>query len=202
VIILVRTKSNDKFERYSFGPAIWCNAKLGECDWRGIAGRPPFEGRRANVAFAGAGGHLRGASRTKAARIGRVTLQIVRDRVVKFNAAGPDGLIDRKLLERPSRLNAAHRAALVEAIERGADPCRPWGCTLADHRPDANAVGRFCRDVSRQALRRALRSLGYRKLSARPKHHAQDPEAIEAFRKEALPPSWTRSGPPSRAVRR
>ena len=37
-----------------------------------------------------------GASRTEAARIGGVTLQIVRDWVVKFNAAGPDGLIDRK----------------------------------------------------------------------------------------------------------
>ena len=37
-----------------------------------------------------------GATRTEASRIGGVTLQIVRDWVVKFNAAGPDGLIDRK----------------------------------------------------------------------------------------------------------
>jgi hypothetical protein len=37
-----------------------------------------------------------GAIRAQAARIGGVTLQIVRDRVMKFNAAGPDGLIDRK----------------------------------------------------------------------------------------------------------
>ncbi len=37
-----------------------------------------------------------GASRTEAARIGGVTLQIVRDWVMKFNAHGPDGLIDRK----------------------------------------------------------------------------------------------------------
>ena len=36
-----------------------------------------------------------GASRTEAARIGGVTLQIVRDWVVKFNATGPEGLIDR-----------------------------------------------------------------------------------------------------------
>ena len=32
-----------------------------------------------------------GASRTEAARIGGVTLQIIRDWVMKFNAAGPDG---------------------------------------------------------------------------------------------------------------
>jgi transposase len=36
------------------------------------------------------------ATRTEAAGIGGVTLQIVRDWVVKFNARGPDGLIDRK----------------------------------------------------------------------------------------------------------
>ena len=63
-----------------------------------------------------------GSSRTEAARIGGVTLQIVRDWVVKFNAAGPDGLIDRKAPGKPSLLNATHRAALVEAIERGPIP--------------------------------------------------------------------------------
>ena len=37
-----------------------------------------------------------GASRTEAAKIGGVTLQIVRDWVMKFNAHGPGGLIDCK----------------------------------------------------------------------------------------------------------
>jgi hypothetical protein len=37
-----------------------------------------------------------GATRTQAAKIGGVTLQIVRDWVVKFNAHGPEGLVDRK----------------------------------------------------------------------------------------------------------
>ncbi|WP_043339672.1 helix-turn-helix domain-containing protein, partial [Belnapia moabensis] len=37
-----------------------------------------------------------GVSRTEAARIGGVTVQIVRDWVVRFNAEGPAGLIDRK----------------------------------------------------------------------------------------------------------
>src|SRR5690554_5898695 len=60
-----------------------------------------------------------GASRTEAARIGGVTLQIIRDWVMKFNATGPAGLIDRKAPGKPSLLNATHRAALVEAIERG-----------------------------------------------------------------------------------
>ncbi|RZF60602.1 IS630 family transposase, partial [Sphingomonas populi] len=63
-----------------------------------------------------------GSSRTEAARIGGVTLQIVRDWVVKFNATGPEGLIDRKAPGKPALLNATHRAALVEAIERGPIP--------------------------------------------------------------------------------
>lgn len=42
-----------------------------------------------------------GASRTEAAQIGGVTLQIVRDWVVRFNAEGPDGLIDRKAAGQP-----------------------------------------------------------------------------------------------------
>ena len=37
-----------------------------------------------------------GGSRTKAARIGGVGLQTVQDWVVRFNARGPDGLIDGK----------------------------------------------------------------------------------------------------------
>ena len=42
-----------------------------------------------------------GGSRTQAAGIGSVTLQIVRDWVVKFNAEGPAGLIDRSRLVSP-----------------------------------------------------------------------------------------------------
>jgi putative transposase len=37
-----------------------------------------------------------GGSRTEAARVGGVGLQIVRDWVLRFNAEGPAGLVDRK----------------------------------------------------------------------------------------------------------
>jgi transposase len=63
-----------------------------------------------------------GATRTQAAKIGGVTLQIVRDWVVKFNAHGPEGLLDRKAPGQPPRLNDTHRAALVEIIEHGPTP--------------------------------------------------------------------------------
>src|SRR5450756_3006082 len=63
-----------------------------------------------------------GATRTEAAKIGGVTLQIIRDWVVKFNALGPDGLIDRKPPGQPSRLNDVQRQAIVRMIESGPIP--------------------------------------------------------------------------------
>lgn len=130
-----------------------------------------------------------GATRTEAAKIGGVTLQIVRDWVMKFNAQGPDGLIDRKAPGQPARLNDTHRAALATMIENGPIPA-------------AHGVVRwrlvdlmqwlweeFRVSVAKQTLSRELRAMGYRKLSARPRHHAQAEGAIEDFKKTS-PPSW------------
>ena len=47
--------------------------------------------------------------------------------------------------------------------------------------------------VSKQTLSRELRQMGYRRLSARPRHHAQAAGAIDAFKKVS-PRVWTRSG--------
>jgi len=133
-----------------------------------------------------------GASRTEAARIGGVTLQIVRDWVVKFNAGGSAGLIDRKAPGQPSRLNDAHRAALAAAIESGPLP--------AIHGVVRWRLVDLCQwlweefrvSVAKQTLSRELRTMGYRKLSARPRHHAQAEGAIEDFKKVS-PPSWRKS---------
>ena len=46
--------------------------------------------------------------------------------------------------------------------------------------------------VSEQTLSRAMRAMGYVKLSARPRHHAQDPDAIPAFKKPS-PTAWRKS---------
>jgi transposase len=133
-----------------------------------------------------------GATRTEAGRIGGVTLQIVRDWVVKFNAGGPDGLVDRKAPGQPSRLNDTHRAALAAMIENGPIP--------AVHGVVRWRIMNLCQwvweefrvSIARQTLSRELRGMGYGKLSARPRHHAQAAGAIEAFKKVS-PPVWTRS---------
>jgi arginine repressor len=54
--------------------------------------------------------------------------------------------------------------------------------------------------VSKRTLSRDLRAMGYRKLTARPRHHAQGTDAIDVFKKTSQP-SWQRSQRRSQAVR-
>ena len=54
-----------------------------------------------------------GGSRSEAARRGGVSLQTIRDWVLRFNARGPDGLVDDKSPGTPPRLNAEQRTALA-----------------------------------------------------------------------------------------
>jgi Winged helix-turn helix len=63
-----------------------------------------------------------GATRTEAARIGGVTLQIIRDWVMRFNARGACGLLDGKSQGQPTRLNDVQRQAIVRMIESGPVP--------------------------------------------------------------------------------
>jgi hypothetical protein len=72
-----------------------------------------------------------GGTRSDAARIGGVGLQIVRDWVLWFNAEGPDGLVNGKAPGRsqPSQRPSAPGAA---AGRRGRpDASRPWRRALA-----------------------------------------------------------------------
>ncbi|MFA1673011.1 transposase [Rhizobium mongolense] len=93
---------------------------------------------------------------------------------------------------KPSLLKDDQRAALAQAIERGHTPYLDgvvrWRlCDLAQWLWEEFRVS-----VSEQTLGREVRSMGYRKLSARPRHHAQDAEAAEAFKKTS-PPQWQKS---------
>jgi hypothetical protein len=48
--------------------------------------------------------------------------------------------------------------------------------------------------ISKQTLSREVRALGYRKLSARPRHHAKSDAAVAAFKK-TYPRVWRKSRP-------
>ena len=142
-----------------------------------------------------------GGSRTAAARIGGVGLQIVRDWVVRFNALGPAGLLDRKALGPRSRLDDVQRRALAQVVESGPIPAIHgvvrW--RLVDLVQWLHYE--FAVSLDATTVGRELKKLGYVKLTARPRHHAQNEFALEAFKKGALPPGWQRSGQPSRRAR-
>ncbi len=133
-----------------------------------------------------------GATRTEAARIGGVTLQIVRDWVVKLNAHGPEGLIDRKPPGQPSKLTDVHRAALARRLDDGPIPAVHGVVRWRLIDLIQWIWEEFSITISKQTLSRELRTMGYRKLSARPRHHEKSEAAVAAFKK-SFPRSWTRS---------
>ena len=91
-----------------------------------------------------------------------MTRQIVRDWVVKFNADGPEGLIDRRIPGRASKLEEAHRDALRRIIESGPIP--------AIHGVVRWRLVDLCQwlfeefriSLSKQTLSRELRAMGFR----------------------------------------
>jgi transposase len=131
-----------------------------------------------------------GNSRSDAARIGGVGLQFVRDWVVRFNARGPDALIDGKAPGQQPKLTDAQRQALVAIVESGPIPAIHgvvrW--RLSDLAKWLYAE--FAVSLDETTVGRELKKLGYVKLTARPRHHAQDTEALETFEKGALQPNW------------
>jgi len=133
-----------------------------------------------------------GATRTEAAKIGGVGLQIIRDWVLRFNARGPDGLLDGKSPGQPSRLNDAQRQAIVLMIEDG--PISAVHGVVRWRLVDLAQwiFEEFRITIAKQTLSREMRAMGYRKPSARPRHHAQAAGVVEAFKK-ASPRAWIQS---------
>ena len=142
-----------------------------------------------------------GGTRTQAAEVGGVGLQIVRDWVVRFNAEGPPGLIDKKAPGQPALLKTAHRRALAQMVEDGPIPAVHgvvrW--RLVDLAQWVWEEFRIV--VSATTIGRVLNKMGYRKLSARPRPYAQNPAAAAVFKKSS-PPLWHRSRTARRRARR
>src|ERR1700730_13293850 len=85
-----------------------------------------------------------GGSRSDAARIGGVGLQIVRDWVLRFNAEGPDGLLNGKAPGAPPAFSAIASARRCGRPWRmGPGPSRPLREALAPHRSGVVAIGRI-----------------------------------------------------------
>ena len=109
-----------------------------------------------------------------------------------FIATGPEGLIDGKAPGNPPKLNDDQRRALKELVEMGPLPSAHgvvrWRLVdLAQWLNEEYGVS-----LSEPTMSREMRALGFRKLSARKRHYAQDERALEAFKKTSAP-EWRRS---------
>ena len=142
-----------------------------------------------------------GGAQSEAAEIGAVGLQVIRDWVLRFNSQGPAGLIDRKAPGQPSKLDDSQRQALAAIVGCGPIPAIHgvvrW--RLVDLR--RWIWQEFAISLDESTVSRELKALGFAKISARPRHHAQNALVVEDFKKTS-PPKWQKSGPNSRPTPR
>jgi transposase len=118
--------------------------------------------------------------------------QTLRDWVHRFNATGPEGLIDRKPAGAARRLTPEQEAELTALIDAGPDVERDgvvrWRCVDLQQL----ILTRWNIAYHERTIGKLLRRLGFRHISARPRHLGQDPAQLEAFKKNS-PRMWARS---------
>jgi hypothetical protein len=105
-----------------------------------------------------------GGSRTKAACVGGVGLQAIRD-WAEVQRLWPEGLADRQALGHLGKLNTAQPEALAAMVESGPIPAI-HGVVWRLKRPGAVGRGGVPGIGERDNAEPILRALGYRKLSA------------------------------------
>src|SRR5256886_1623729 len=136
---------------------------------------------------------LDGASREEAAKIGGMDRQTLRDWVIRFNEQGADGLINIPSPGMPPKLNAIHKAFLARIVEEGPIAAihgvvRWRACDLI-----MRVHEEFGLSVSDDTIYRALKTLGFLHVNARPKAYRQKAQAHDPFTKNS--PDRGRKGP-------
>ena len=127
-----------------------------------------------------------GMDRGSAAKIGGMDRQTLRDWVHRFNASGPDGLLDHRSEGPKPRLSEEQMAAFARIVEAGPD--RERDGVVRWRRIDLKGViaERFGVDFHPRSVGKLLKKLGFSHISARPRHPAQDERIVEAFKKTSL----------------
>jgi transposase len=160
---------------------------------RGASGiGPALEGRQPELAFVVAGGGTGRDGSGSAAKIGGMDRQTLRDWVHRFNAAGPEGLIDNWTKGLKPRLSAEQLAEFAVMVEVGPD--REKDGVVRWRRVDLKRVigERFGVEFHERYVGKLLKKLGFSHMSARPRHPGQDERIVEAFKKRMARPVCNR----------
>lgn len=126
---------------------------------------------------------LDGADRTTAAKTCGMDRQTLRDWVHRYNNEGLSGLRNRKPSGRPSSLTPDQKAVLCELVENGPDPAVHKVVRWRRRDLAFELERRFGVRLQERSVGDLLASLGYRRLSVRPRHPQTDAAAQEAFKK-------------------
>ncbi len=132
-----------------------------------------------------------GESRERAAQLGGMDRQTLRDWVHQFNAEGPAGLVDHKAPGPTRWLSDEQMSELAAIVEAGPDRDRDG--VVRSRRVDLKRViqERFGITDAERSVGALLKVLGYSHVSPRPQAPGQDTETLEAFKK--TPPAGSPS---------
>ena len=144
---------------------------------------------------------LDGRTRTEAAEQCGMDRQTLRDWVHRYNDLGVAGLSDRVPPGAKRRLSADQEAQVAALVRTGP--------TFSEHgvvrwrRIDLSQVieARFGVALAERSVGSLLRRLGFRRLSARPRHPGHDADAQQAHKKTS-PAWWPPRSPSTRATSR
>jgi len=130
---------------------------------------------------------LDGMSRTEAARVGGMDRQTLRDWVHRFNERGPEGLKDTWSKGHPPRLSPDQQAELAQLVEVGPD--RTVHGVVRWRRVDLQRLiaERFGVAYHERTVGKILHQIGFRHISARPRHPAQDERIVAEFKTTSRP---------------
>ena len=108
--------------------------------------------------------------------------QTLRDWVHRFNELGPDGLRDIRSKGNPPRLSKVQWGELAEIVETGLE--RAIHGVVRWRRIDLKKVifERFGVDHHERTVGKILKAIGFSHMSPRPRHPAQDPKILDAFK--------------------
>ena len=132
---------------------------------------------------------LDGSSRTEAAELCGMDRQTLRDWVHRYNELGVPGLSNRVPPGAKPRLSPEQEAEVVRLVREG--PSVSEHGVVRWRRIDLSRVieTRFGVHLAERSVGALLRRLGFRRLSARPRHPGQDAAAQETHKKTS--PIWS-----------
>ena len=125
-----------------------------------------------------------GRSRAEAAELAGMDRQTLRDWALRFNAQGPDGLINRPPPGARRCLSPQQEQSLGALVEAGPEAAgrkgvARWRCCDLQ----AAIAERFGVQVHERTVGKLLKRLGFSHITTRPRHYRQDVQAQMDFKK-------------------